>query len=79
MSNSTKVLDINHVVITFSDQALQSVNINRIGQPENGYYFGPMSHNTIWQNFVSKVDYWGDNKLTFKKMDLHIDFVEPVE
>jgi hypothetical protein len=29
--------------------------------------------------FVSKVDYWDDNKLTLFRMDLHIDFVEPLE
>jgi len=57
MSNSNEVLDINLVVITLSDEALQSVNISRIGHLQNGYYFGPMSHNTIWQNFVSNVDY----------------------
>jgi hypothetical protein len=38
-----------------------------------------MGHNTIWQNYVSKVDYRGDNKLTLFRMDLHIDFVEPLE
>ncbi len=36
-----------------------------------------MNHNTIRQNFVSKVDYWSDNKLTIFKMDFHIDFMEP--
>ncbi len=29
------------------------MNIDRIGHFQNG---GPMSHNTIWQNFVSKVE-----------------------
>jgi hypothetical protein len=28
---------------------------------------------------MSKVDYWGDSKLTLFKMDLHIDFVEFLE
>jgi hypothetical protein len=57
MSNNIEVLDINPVIITLSDEALQSVNISRIGHLQNGYYFGPMSHNTIWQNSMSKVDY----------------------
>jgi hypothetical protein len=57
MSNSTEILDIYVVIITWSNEPPQSVNINRIGHLQNGYYFDPMNHNTIWQNFVSKVDY----------------------
>ncbi len=79
MNNSIKVLNINLVIITLSNETLQSVNISRIGYLQNGYYFGPMSHNTIWQNFVSKVDYSSDSKLTLFRMDLHIDFMEPLE
>jgi hypothetical protein len=55
------------------------MNINRIGHFQNGYYFGPMSHDTIWKNSVSMVDYYGDNKLTFFRMDFHIDFMETFE
>ncbi len=57
MSNSTEVFDINPVTITYSNETPQSVNINRIRHLQNGYYFGPMSHNTIWQNSMSKVNY----------------------
>jgi hypothetical protein len=79
MNNSTEILHINHVIITWFNEAPQSVNISRFGHLQNAYYFGPMSHNTIWQNSVSKVDYIGDNKLTLFRMDVHIDFVEPLE
>jgi len=79
MSNNTEVLDINPIVITKSNEAPQNVNISRIGHLQNGYYFGPMSHDTIWQNSVSKVDYWSDNKLTLFRMDFHINFMEPHE
>jgi hypothetical protein len=56
----------------------KSVNISRIGHLQNGYYFGLMNHNTIWQNSMSKVNYRSDN-LTLFKMDLHSDFVQLFE
>jgi hypothetical protein len=52
--NNTKVLDVNPIIITWSDEAPQNVNISRIGDLQNGYYFGPMNHNTIWKNSMSK-------------------------
>jgi hypothetical protein len=57
MNNSIEVLDINPIAITYFDKAHENVNISRINHLQNGYYFGPMSHNNIWQNSISKVDY----------------------
>ncbi len=46
-----------HVSHVTKIQLHATVTKPKISSSENDYYFGSMNHNTIWQNFVSKVDY----------------------